>query len=609
MLDQGSTDSRDTRDPGRLATEFTPIALLLIDSSRTVVFANVAAERLFRFDRGELVGRRIEQLLREDGRRMAVPAAGPSIRPVVPPPGVEGELSGLRKDGTEFAVAVACSRAGPDEANQLVLTLTELAAQKADGDTVEAVLETGTSASLLVEAAGRIAIANRRAERLLGRTRAELVGRDIRSLFPERFRNRLEIHVLRAVRGRIEGGRRRWDALMLHADLQEIPVELEFSAIAANARGYEVRVTIVDAREARSVEASLQFLAALVEDSEDAIISRSVDGLITSWNRAAERLYGYTAAEMLHRPISTLIPERMMADEMLLHERILANERVENYEATKRRKDGTELEVSVTLSPMHDAEGRIIGISSIGRDITEAKRRDAELLRSNAELEQFAYVASHDLQEPLRMVANYTELLAERYAGRLDEKAQRYIHHASDGARRMQRLVNDLLEYSRIGCQDRRPTSVSVDRVISSVIANLSGVITSEAAAIEVGEMPVVSGDEGQLHQLFQNLLSNALKFRSEAPPRIRISARPQGERWHFDVADNGIGIDPKYFDRVFQMFQRLHERGKYAGSGIGLSIAKRIVERHGGRITLASEPGRGSTFSFSLRATTQERP
>ena len=205
------------------------------------------------------------------------------------------------------------------------------------------------------------------------------------------------------------------------------------------------------------------------------------------------------------------------------------------------------------------------------------------------------------------MVANYTELLAQRYRGQLDERADKYIHYASDGARRMQRLVADLLTYSRVGSQGKPMSPVQSGQVLSAVVQSLQRLIGETDATIAHGALPAVLADEVQLHQVLQNLLSNANKFRSDKPPRIVVDAVAQGPRWLFSVADNGIGIDMQYAERIFQMFQRLHELGKYDGSGIGLAIAKRIVERHGGAIRVESQHGVGTTFFFTLHAVPAE--
>jgi len=223
------------------------------------------------------------------------------------------------------------------------------------------------------------------------------------------------------------------------------------------------------------------------------------------------------------------------------------------------------------------------------------------LSRSNADLEQFAYVASHDLQEPLRMVATYTELLAERYQDSLDEKTEKYIRYAVDGAKRMQQLVKDLLAYSRVDTQGKAPTMIECDAVVKTVLDSMKMAIEENKAEIACDALPTVFADKGQLAQVFQNLIGNALKFHDKKAPHIHISALNDNDKWIFRVEDNGIGIDMQYAEVVFQMFQRLHERGRYDGGGIGLAIAKKIVERHGGRIWFDSELKKGTTFYFTL--------
>jgi len=244
---------------------------------------------------------------------------------------------------------------------------------------------------------------------------------------------------------------------------------------------------------------------------------------------------------------------------------------------------------------------------SVRRAIREKKLREDhrrsldELARSNRDLEQFAYVASHDLQEPLRMVATYTQLLAERYQGRLDENADKYIHYAVDGALRMQKLVQDLLAFSRVGRQGLDLQSTDSDAVLQLALTNLQAAIQESGAVIEHIQLPVVIADSSQLAQVFQNLIGNAIKFRGSEPLRIRVSAEAKGKEWVFSVGDNGIGIAAEHADSVFVLFRRLHTRTEYPGNGIGLSICKKIVERHGGRIWVESEPGHGSTFRFTL--------
>jgi len=225
---------------------------------------------------------------------------------------------------------------------------------------------------------------------------------------------------------------------------------------------------------------------------------------------------------------------------------------------------------------------------------------NAQLRQSNRDLAQFASVASHDLQEPLRMVASFTGLLARKYQGRLDAEADEYIGFAVDGAKRMQRLIEDLLRYSRITSQGAPPERCAVEAALAQALLNLQGAIQEASAVITHDPLPVADADAFQLAMVFQNLVGNAIKFRGPAPPRIHISAAHENDAWHFTVADDGIGIDPKHHLRIFEIFQRLHTRAEYPGTGIGLALCKRIVERHGGRIWVVSE-GKGTTFHFTL--------
>jgi light-regulated signal transduction histidine kinase (bacteriophytochrome) len=231
----------------------------------------------------------------------------------------------------------------------------------------------------------------------------------------------------------------------------------------------------------------------------------------------------------------------------------------------------------------------------------ELERQARELMRSNAELQQFAYVASHDLQEPLRMISSYTQLLMRRYGDRFDEEAREFMDFVVDGAARMKQLIEDILAYSRVGTRTRELRPVSADTALAKALVNLRGSIEGCGAAVTHDKLPEVAADEAQLVQLFQNLIGNALKFKGEAPPHIHVGAAALPDAWEIAVRDNGIGIEPQYFERIFMVFQRLHSKGEYPGTGIGLAICKKVVDRHGGNIRVESRPGEGSTFYFTL--------
>jgi PAS domain S-box-containing protein len=335
-------------------------------------------------------------------------------------------------------------------------------------------------------------------------------------------------------------------------------------------------------------------------------------GTILLVNTTAERLFGYERAEMEGHSIDMLLPARYRAAHSQYREAIVRRPEARamgaDGELLALRRDGSEVPIEIGFNPIMTEEGLVV-LSSIV-DISERKsgqtvlfERTKELLRSNAELEQFAYVASHDLQEPLRMVASYTRLLAEEYADKLDAEGQRFVHFARDGAERMQQLIHDLLAYSRVGSRTRKSRQISSQTCLQSALANLGISIGETGTVVRAIGLPSVTADPVQVAELFQNLISNAIKFRREPAPLIDISAEAAADGYKFSVRDNGIGIEPQYFEEVFQVFKRLHSKEEYPGTGIGLAICKRIVERSGGRIWVESQPGMGSTFCFTLPA------
>ncbi|MGA7591158.1 MAG: PAS domain S-box protein [Candidatus Sulfotelmatobacter sp.] len=560
----------------------------------------------------------------------------------------------------------------------------------------------------------------------------------------------------------------RLESQLLRHDGTVVPIQLSLSLILFKEHEQAICLVATDLSERSRAEAQRDRLAAVVESSDDAIISKTLDGTINAWNRGAEKVFGYSQSEVVGQPMLMLFPPDRVTEETEILARIQRGESVEHFETVRVRKDGKNIDVSVTISPIRDNGGSIIGASKIARDITERKRaaaalaaqaeelsrqteelissrealgiqtlmlqsvldsmaeglvatdeqghfilwnaaakkilghgaaelpshewskhyglylddqattfpadqlplvralrgescttemfvrnskldqgvwievsggplkdkegtllgslaafRDitqnkkdehnrqqaegelarkaAELARSNADLEQFAYVASHDLQEPLRMVTAYTQLLGERYRGKLDANADKFIGYASEGALRMQVLIQDLLAFSRVSRSDAAGASIDCNAVMQQVLQALSSAIEESRAIVTWKTLPTIWADRTQMTQVFQNLVGNAIKFRGQEPPVISVHAEKAYSHWMFSVSDNGIGIAPESAEQIFIVFQRLHARAEYPGNGIGLAICKKIVERAGGRIWVESQPGFGSTFKFTM--------
>ncbi|MBM4446488.1 MAG: PAS domain S-box protein [Chloroflexi bacterium] len=353
--------------------------------------------------------------------------------------------------------------------------------------------------------------------------------------------------------------------------------------------------------------------AAIVDAMGDGLIALDMTGGITAVNPPFQAMTGYSESELVRGNAADLLLKMIKPEDLEEMAAVFATAMEGKTTPPSTfsiiKKDGSNVPVASAMSFVKNAEGNPATIIATFKDITEIMRKEedlrkamTELERSNTELERFAYVASHDLQEPLRMVSSYTQLLEKRYKDKLDDDAHEFIGYAVDGAKRMQNLINDLLAYSRVGTRGKPLEPTDCEAVFDAAIANLSVVIKENKAKVSHDPLPTVIADEGQLVQLFQNLIGNAIKFHGKRLPRVHVSAKTNVDKWVFSIKDNGIGIDPQYFDRIFIIFQRLHGEG-YTGTGTGLAIAKRIVERHGGRIWIESEPDKGSTFYFTLQA------
>jgi PAS domain S-box-containing protein len=365
----------------------------------------------------------------------------------------------------------------------------------------------------------------------------------------------------------------------------------------------------------RAREESEKNYRLLAENTTDVVTIMNMDLNITWLSSSCEKLTGYSSEEQKYLPIEKQMTQESF--EKALKQFIAELEREKSGTAEPDRyqdmeleiyhKDGHTLWTENRIRFIRDDQGKAVGILMQGRDITARKQAEEalkktmqDLRRSNEDLEQFAYVASHDLQEPLRMVSSYVQLLEKRYKDNLDGDAHDFINYAVSGSRRMQNLINDLLSYSRVGMRGKPFQQMESSDALAAAVSNLEVAMREVGAVVEHGELPRVVGDEGQLVQVFQNLVGNAVKFHGEAPPLVRVDAVRNDGNWVFSVNDNGIGIDPQFFERIFLVFQRLHGN-EYPGTGIGLSVTQKIVQRHGGQMWLESEPGKGAKFYFTI--------
>ncbi|HEY0794993.1 MAG TPA: PAS domain S-box protein [Acidisarcina sp.] len=478
-------------------------------------------------------------------------------------------------------------------------------------------LESAPDAMVVVNGLGKIVLMNLQAEKQFGYRRTELAGQPISTIIPEGFAERVIADGARtaaaAIAQQIGGG---IELCGRRKNGNEFPIEIMLSPLE-NDREILIIAAIRDISIRKEAQRHLALLEGryrgLLEAAPDAMVLVNRAGHIVVVNAQAEKQFGYCREELVGQPAAHILPgtaaNGLITEVLRSTATAPAQSTGLGVEVCGRHKNGSEFPIEIMLGPLKSTEGVLVTVAI--RDITARKQADAlllekleELNRSNEELEKFAYIASHDLQEPLRMVASYTQLLSRRYKGKLDAEADEFIAYAVDGALRMQRLIQDLLAYSRIGTQGKELLNTSGEEVFNRALSNLQGAIEDSGAVVTHGPMPTVLGDESQLIQLFQNLIGNGIKYQDKSAdiPRIHVSAeRSKNKRWVFSVKDNGLGISPQYFERIFGMFQRLHKREEFAGTGIGLAICKKIVERHGGNISVESEPGHGSTFRFAL--------
>jgi PAS domain S-box-containing protein len=535
--------------------------------------------------------------------------------------GVAGvrEKEYLHKDGHRVPVLVGSAITAGTEAISFVLDLSEkkradkaladVEAQRALAARISGLLDAAPDAMVTSEEDGTIVFVNSQAEKLFGYTRTELIGRNVELLVPARSRPHQPQRRAAALadRNRVGPTPEILELDGLRRDGTEFPAEVRL-APTVTPDGILFTVAVRDVTERRKTEEMRARLAAIVDSSHDAIIGKTLDGIIMSWNRGAERLFGYDASEAIGRFITLLIPPDRMHEESDFLEH-LREGRVRELETVRVRKDGVAIDVSVTSSPIRDDRGKVIGASKVARDISDRKRNEAALLRAkeraelaNHELEAFSYSVAHDLRAPLRGMNGFAQLLVTEYASKLDAEGRDWLDEILRNSMKMGELIDALLSLSRLTRAEIRKQPVDLSEVARDVAAELSRSEPQRIVDVVVADDLHALADPTLVRSLVQNLLANAWKFTSGVrPARIEVGVTESAGTPAYFVRDNGAGFEMAFAAKLFTPFQRLHTLAEFPGTGIGLANVQRIVHRHGGRVWAEGHVGAGASFFFTL--------
>jgi PAS domain S-box-containing protein len=596
-------------------------AILSKDLNGIITSWNLGAEKLFGYTALETVGQHVTMLFPPD-RLDEEPGILARIR--------AGELIDhyetvrKRKDGSLVEISITVSPIlNPDGkvigASKVARDITELKRQQ---ERFRVTLASIGDAVIATDVKGNVTFINPVAERLTGWTAGEAAGQPLQSVFRiinEETRAELETPVTKVLKEGIVVGLANHTVLIAR-DGVERPIDDSAAPIRIGQHSLDGVVLVFrDVSDRRASELAALRLAAIVEGSDDAIVGKNLDGIVTNWNPGAERLFGYTAQEMIGQPVLKLLPPERHNEETQILARLQRGERIDHFESVRRRKDGSLVDVSITISPIRDREGVIIGASKIARDISvlrlaqdklrnhayelelKVRERTARLEETVAELESFSYSLSHDMRAPIRAIQSFTEIVLSDYGAQIPEGVE-YLQKVIKAAGRMDRLIQDVLSFARVSRADIKLETVNVEKLVRDIIHERPELQPPKANITIKTPLPKVTGHDASLTQCLTNLLHNAVKFVNPGVvPQVDIYAEPHGERVRLCVRDNGIGIDKEGRAHLFAIFQRIPTLHQYQGTGVGLAIVRKAAERMKGTVGVESTPGQGSTFWIEL--------